>query len=69
MRPIESSNLISLWSCNVRKTDAARDLERVGDVLNMLNPYELWCLGYTKLGQPLHPLMLKNEVERVRFKA
>ena len=42
-------------------------LERVGDVLKMLNPYELWCLGYTKLGQPLHPLMLKNEVTRVLF--
>lgn len=42
-------------------------LERVGDVLTMLNPYELWCLGYTKLGQPLHPLMLKNAAERVRF--
>jgi hypothetical protein len=42
-------------------------LERVGDVLKMLNPYELWCLGATKGGQPLHPLMLKNAAERVRF--
>ncbi len=37
------------------------------EVLELLSPFELWCIGTTKSGQPKHPLYAPGTVALRRF--
>lgn len=42
-------------------------LERDKEVLELLSPFDLWCIGQTKSGQPKHPLYAPGDVRLQRF--
>jgi hypothetical protein len=44
-----------------------RHRDRGQEVLKLLAPFELWCLGTTKSGQPKHPLYVRQEIQLIRF--
>lgn len=54
--------VVAAWGAHARP-------DRVAAVLAMPGAEVLHCLGYTKAGQPRHPLMLPNTAELVPFKA